>query len=353
MKTVEDFTLAFPEWLIDDWLPLGHRIIDVAHAGSYKTTLGTFLGCSIAAGKPVFGREVCQGPVMFIDEETPESSLDDHINRFCAGLGTTFKKLPIFRTVKVGFKFGKKNKARTDIFDAIKKTKPVFIRMDSFAAMIPEGMKETDGNVGKVIQNDLNEMLELTDNKCSIMLSVHTKKYFADLPFTVVKDSELETIVRGHGSIVAEGCDTGLILYKISENPDPSRFAIINRARRAAIPATSKIMYVEIKEEQYGKGWARMELMSKIVIPPSEFAIALYPILAEVSQGGGHVQKTTEQIHKTANLIGIAQTRMGLQDLLDNKVILHGVRPMTLMLNPKESEVEPEYLNMLKRERKL
>jgi hypothetical protein len=357
LKTAKDFELTYPEWLVDGWLPLGHRIMDVAHAGSYKTTFGVGLGCHIATGKPIFGREVLQGPVVFIDEETPVSSLDNHINRFCLGLGTTYDKLYakrlIIRTSKEGFRFGKRDKAFTDIINAIKKIKPVYVRMDSFAAMLPNGMKETDGNAGKVIQDNLTEILEVVDNQCSILLSVHTKKDYTKFTFEDAKNSVLEAIARGHGSIIAEGCDTGLVFFKISEHPDPARFAIINKARRGAIPATDKIMYVEVKEQEYGKGWERLELMAKAVIPPTQFAIALYPIFAEISQGGGPVQRTTEDIKKKANLLSNSECRIGLTELMDHKIILYGTRPMTVRLNPKDSEIDPEYLSLLKREKRL
>lgn len=67
------------QWLVDNWIPLGHRCMDCAPEGSYKTFWGCAMAVSVAAGKPFLGSSVKQGPVLIIDGETPWASLTENL----------------------------------------------------------------------------------------------------------------------------------------------------------------------------------------------------------------------------------------------------------------------------------
>ena len=94
-KTRQDFEPETPPWLIEDWFPLGHRCMDTAPEGSFKTILGCWIAVCIASGTPVFGQPVQQGHVLIVDEETPETSLTYHLERFSMGLDIKYKDLPL------------------------------------------------------------------------------------------------------------------------------------------------------------------------------------------------------------------------------------------------------------------
>ena len=153
----------------------------------------------------------------------------------------------------------------------------------------------------------------------------------------------MHSLVRGHGSIVGEGCDTGYVLKKLSQYPEPTRFAIITKPRRQAIPMSRKIVYVEMEEEAYGKGWARLKEISAELIPPSKYAKAIYKLF---SDGQPHSGKELTQKYA---LYTKGQISIGVEELLSRKVILHTGKPQVYYLNPKrKSECNDEYLDALK-----
>ena len=340
-KTKDDFIPEEPPWLIDDWFPLGHRCMDTAPEGSFKTILGCWIAVCIASGNPVFGRPVHPGNVVIVDEETPESSLTYHLERFSAGLRIRFNDLPIHKYCMKGFRFGRKTEM-DKLLEKILKINPVFIRMDSLLAMLPSGrqaVSENDCHLGETVRDDLSE---LVSPGCTIMLAAHSKKYIAGLPLLELEDMAMQSIVRGHGSIVGEGCDTGFILKKISENPLPTRFCVITKPRRQAIPA-NRILYIEMKEQKYGEGWARLEEISPDVLPPSELAKALYPIF-EVADKKGSFNHSSQWLARTYAFLTKSECKLGVRELLSKKVIVEK-SPQNYCKNPNMlTETPLDYL---------
>jgi len=346
MKTPKDFTLdpVVPPWLIEKWFPSGHRCMDTAPEGSFKTIFGCWVSVCVAAGMSVFGRPTRQGNVLIIDEETPESSLTYHLERFSKGLGLKYKNLPIYLHCMKGFRFGRKTEM-DKLIKEVFRTNPVFIRMDSLLAMLPSGrqtISENDCHLGETVRDDLNQILS---PDCTILLAAHAKKYVAELPLEELSDMAMQSIVRGHGSIVGEGCDTGFIIKKISENPSPTRFCIITKSRRQAIPFNS-IRYVEMKEQKYGEGWARLEEISPMDFPPSELAKHLYPIF-EVADKKGSFNHSSQWISKTYAFLSKKEFRIGIKELLNRRVIIEK-SPQNYCKNPNMySECTLEYLQEL------
>lgn len=353
MKTLADFQPEPLEWLIDDWLPFGHRGMDTAPEGSFKTILGCWLGVCIASGNPVFGHEVTQGPVLFIDEETPQASLDNHLIRFAQGIGFKLEELPIYRVVMTGFRFGRKTEM-DKLLKWIETVKPVFIRMDSMLAMLPsgrQGFSENDCHLGEAIRDDLITILNNASTKCSILLSAHAKKFIGGVSMNELADFDMSRIVRGHGSIVGEGCDTGFVIKKVSEQP-PTRFLIQVRARRQAIPAGRPIL-VEIEEEKYGRGWARLKEIDSSRLPPSYFAKSLFPIFLAKNKSGDYVTYKETKIAYTCALKTKSDCKEGLLELWNKKVIVKGNFIRSYTLNPfVDQEVDADYLKHLRNSHK-
>lgn len=342
---LEDLELEKPEWLIENWFPLRHRILDIAPEGSYKTIWGCYLSVCIASGHDVFGRPVFQGPVVIIDEESPKESVEVLLRRFSEGMGLDYDRLPIFIESMKGFRFGRRSEI-VPLLDYLQHCDPVFIRLDSLIAMLPSGVQslgENQSKIGEIVRDNLNLMLEAAPNS-SIMMSVHTKKMFSELSIDEIKTYQLQSIVRGHGSIVGEGCDTGLIVKKVSEHPNPSRFAIFTKKRRK--PINIDATYIELEEESYGKGWARLK-----EIPENEFFLAsdeaklLYSVFKD---GGMAVEYSSEKLRRTCALMTMRECRQGLRELFFRKVVVIGSKALTYTLNPKlYTQVNPKYLSSL------
>jgi len=334
-----------PAWLIGDWLPIGHKGQITALEGSFKTICMSYLSVCIASGTPIFGCRVQQGPVLNVDEETPLVSLEKHLDRFSQGLGYgSYKELPIVVHTMQDFRFGRKT-CLEKLLVAIEQVQPRLITMDSLIAMLPggrQGIVENDSSVGETIRDDLNRILG-TAPLSSTLLAAHSKKRVSELSIEEFKMADMQSLVRGHGSIVGEGCDTGFVLKKISEYPEPTRFAIITKPRRQAIPISGKIVYVEMEEEAYGKGWARLKEINSDVIPPSKYAKAIHKLFSD-EQPHSSKEMVTKYALYTKGQIGL-----GVEELLTRKVILHTGRPQVYYLNPKrKSECNEEYLAALK-----
>lgn len=340
-KSRQDFIPEEIPWLVEDWFPLGHRGMDTSPEGSFKTILGCWLAVCIASGTPVFGNPVRQGPVLIVDEETPEVSLKNHLERFSAGLKYDFKELPITILSMDGFRFGRK--VNMDwLLNYIDAVNPVFVRLDSLLAMLPSGrqaISENDCHLGETIRDDLNKLLA---PHRSLLLSAHSKKYVPDLSFRELEGKQMQSIVRGHGSIVGEGCDTGYVLKKISEYPRPTRFCILIRVRRQAVPS-SQPLFIEMKEEKYGEGWARLEKISARKLPPSLPAMKVYPLI----KSNNTRLRSSQWILRNMAFRNKSFCRMGVEELIERRVLIES-EPEKYELNLKmKSQCDPEYLKVL------
>lgn len=334
------------DWLIEDWLPIGDKEEDTSPEGSFKTIWGCYRSVCIASGNPILGHNVKQGTVLIIDEETPKASLENHLDRFSKGFGLRgYTDLPIYVSSKTEFRFGRKTKL-DEMLNIIKQVQPVFIRLDSLIAMLPSGRQsivENDSKIGEIIRDELNAMLSASST-CSTSLSAHAKKHVAELSLEELKKQEMVSLVRGHGSIVGEGCDTGIVLKKISEYPEPTRFAIITYARRSAIRMSGRTIYIEMQEEGYGKGWAKLIEIPEAKIPPSKLVKELYPLFLD------NQSHASSEIVKTFALYKRTENRLAVEELVRRKVILNGTKPGAYILNPRiDTECDDEYLKALKK----
>lgn len=330
------------EWLIEDWFPIGHKVMDTSTEGSFKTMTGCYISVCIAAGIPVFGKHVKQGPVLIVDEETPEADLYIHLHRFALSFGySDWSELPIIVLPMTGFRFNRKTELDR-LLKIITKVKPIFIRIDSVLACLPagrQGMEENSDKSGIYMREDLNKILS-RNPECTFLIAAHSKKEVAKLGFNEKKASEMVSLVRGHGSIVGEACDTGLVIHKLSEHPNPTRFVIITKPRRKAIPMVEKDLYIELEEEGYGKGKANLKEISPIIIPPSKIARDLFPIFSS---------ETIEarDILRRAALYSKPEIKTGIEELQDRQVIIEN-EAFSYKLNPNlEAIVDEDYLNLL------
>jgi hypothetical protein len=306
--------------------------------------IGCWMAVCVAAGLPVFGHRTYQGPVLMVDEETPKASLEYHLDRFCQGLGVKRKNLPIYVKSMTGFRFDRRTMMK-ELIDLVDLIEPVFIRMDSLLAMMPSGrqrLSENSDGLGEIVRDDLNQLLR---GKCSILLSAHSKKYIAELPLDELAKMEMQSIVRGHSSIVGEGCDTGYIVKKISEHPDPTIFCILTKVRRQSIPA-GHIKYIEMVEETYGKGWARLDEIPPAKMPPTEWAKEMYKLF-KVPDNRGNYTHNSSWVRRTCAFTTAKECKRGVMELLDRHVLTE-VGPQHYELNQKRgSQCDPDYLRKL------
>ncbi len=188
---------------------------------------------------------------------------------------------------------------------------------------------------------DLDTMLhEMTDG--TTLINAHCKKMMGELSIKSLRAYDMVDLVRGIGTIVGQVCDTGFLIRKISEHPEPTRFIIITKSRRRAIPMVAHDVYVELVEQEYGKGWARLEQIDPVIIPPSRIAKDLFVLFDKVD-GGCTAQKVVGQ----AAIYTKAEVRDGIYELKSHRVIVP-TAAFTWGKNPKVTEdVDGDYLAKL------
>ncbi len=335
---------AKSEWLIEDWFPKGHKVMDTSTEGSFKTTTGCYVAVCVASGNRFLGKNVEQGPVLIVDEESPEADLVSRLERFALGFDyKSWRDLPIDLLSMKGFRFGRKTEL-DKILTVVKRVKPALIRIDSVLACLPsgrQGMGENNAEAGIAIRDDLNAILQEVPES-TIMISAHSRKFVGELGLAELRRYSIESLIRGHGSIAGEACDTGLILKKISVYPDPTRFVILTRARRRAIPMSAKDVYVEFEEQKYGEDWAKLKEIAPVVIPPSKLARDLYPLFSETDV-------KASDIVKAAAFYSKKECQIGVEELLERRVVVQVTgSPFAYKLNPgRASQADRGYLARL------
>jgi len=340
---VYNYELQEDKWRVEGMLRKGHRCLLSTLEGGCKTLLGCWIAVCIASGKPVFGMKVTPGNVLMIDEETPPETLNRRLVRFCLGLGIKREDMPNLVVMSMtGFRFGRSN---ADIIKSVKSMQPALITIDSTIACLPggrQGKGENNAETGIAIRDNLNEMLHLSPDS-TILTTAHSgKTRVGNFDIEDYRVASMVDLVRGHGSIVGQACDSGFALMKISEYPYPTRFVIFAKPRRDAIPMAET--YVELFEESYGNGWARLSATAPISPPPSKITKALFSLM------NPNIEIQAKQFRNTAStLYTPSETRLGIEQLLRRGIIITTKDHFTFMINPKlTTEADQQYLKQLK-----
>jgi len=335
-------------WIVNDSYQSHTRASDIAEEGSYKTTWKCYKAVCIASGKDFIGHKVKQGPVVIVDNETPRQVLENWLNRFSSFHHHNYKELPIYLYPQGIFRFDRKVEL-DKLLVYLAKIQPIYVGMDSMLSMLPLGrnnLQENSSLLGGVLDKDLLEILKTID--CVADLSIHAKKdSIQQQTIEDVQRRDAQSLARGHGGIVGEGCDTAFILKKISEFPDRACLAIFPKSRRVAISiAKDKVIYVELKEETYGYGWANFVEIDPQSLPPSENAEEVYKSIVDLSLGNKDV--TSNKLVYQLAFSTKKQIKAGVKELLFHKVIVEGSKAQSYIINPrKDYDCNKEYLDAL------
>lgn len=109
-----------------------------ARAGTGKTVWALIKGLHIAAGKPFCGRQVMQGPVLFISEDSPDSVIQEYIETLCDLYDIAWDDLPFYINEQHGL--------RIESVDDLPKAKeayescpqePLHVIVDSCESLVP------------------------------------------------------------------------------------------------------------------------------------------------------------------------------------------------------------------------
>jgi hypothetical protein len=122
-------------WVIEHWIPEDYATLLYGHGGASKSFLALHVAMQIATGGRVFGREVQQGPVLFLDGELNDAAWLRRAFMLANGMGRdTVPEGIIYYQVDRSI-LEPKLKAKLTAF--IKKHGIVLTIIDSFTACLP------------------------------------------------------------------------------------------------------------------------------------------------------------------------------------------------------------------------
>ena len=345
-------------YLVEPIFIQGHKIMVAAVEGSAKTWLLTGTAIHVAAGEPLLGMEVNQCSVLMLDEETPIATLKNRLNRLASGLGyQTYEALPIVLRPKREFRFGSKSSLSEIAYPSIKAAlkgstdaKHLLITMDSHIAMLgatthshAENQDTAGRRLGETLENIQTFCRDKYKVTATVLLATHAKKGVTDYDIEDIKGSEMQELVRGHGSIVGLGCDTGFVLKKISDNP--LRGVLIPKPRREAVPMEE--IYWELQEESYGHGWAKLVRIEPVPIPPSELAVRLYSLF----KNNPKRVYPSQELSRLMTMYDPSDRRLAVYHLQKHKIIVSTAeKPFDYQLTPdhvQQGEFNQEYTDQL------
>ena len=123
-------------WLVEGIIGRGQCHWFYAKSGTGKSLVGIKLGLHIAAGLPCGERDVEQGPVLFISEDSALVDFVGYIRRIAAGMGLNLDALPVYINSNEGLRITDK-KGRQKVEKGIDQHQPVYVLFDSCERLVP------------------------------------------------------------------------------------------------------------------------------------------------------------------------------------------------------------------------
>lgn len=221
-------------WMVDEIFPSASVCMITGDAGSGKTWISLDIAISIAKGNPWIGREVIQGPVLVIDEESGEDRISRRIKKIIMGHGgpgtpiyghsmqciditniphlTEIEKIIVDKNIKfvvidalMDVVLGADENSVKEIMPAFKYLRQISERTGVTFLIIHHNDKAGTGYRGSsAIKGAVDTMLEITksENSDSIKIkskkvrdgepvSINAKMMFSDFTFNIIEDDDV------------------------------------------------------------------------------------------------------------------------------------------------------------------
>ena len=184
---------------------------------------------------------------------------------------------------------------------------------------------------GAAIQEAFSSFLKIKPDM-AIVITAHMNQESGKMSIPEWKKADMPSLVRGHGSIVEQGCDIGYSFKKLSEDPDPRRVVLIPKARRVSvIPEVANGLYLELQEQEYRKGWMTFIRIAPTPPLPSKDTARVF-MLIEKCDGLG-CQSTSISKQSNAELTK-SDIKSALIELQIAKAIVQ-ISPFTYKVNSR------------------
>jgi len=278
--------------LITGFCDAGRRILDAGSEGASKSVLAYHLAACVAEGDgtEVFNsievegkiipamKVVGGGNVLMVDEDsTSQQDVENKLDRLALGRGFPDRnhlQYHIQVLHKTGFKFGG---VHPELAERVRVLLPALLVIDSLVACSNRARHtEHDPHLGLDAAAAIDEIHEASPFTTIWMLA-HTGKSKEGWDMEDYRAAPMQDLVRGHGSVVGQVCDTGYFHLKLSNQPDPLRFVLIPKLRRDVTLAADPI-YCELQEAEGSDGWARVIRIPPITPPPTKVDLFMFRV---------------------------------------------------------------------------
>lgn len=159
------------DWLVENLITENGVVVFFGDPGTLKTYLLLYLGISITLGIDWLGKNVKQGPVLFIDEESGPRRLTRRIQGILTELGGD-ENTP-FHYISLGNLDLRKPNDIQELKKAIQKTGAIFVVIDALSDVIA-GAEENSVKEVQPAFMALRDVMEET--KCTIVVIHHSNK---------------------------------------------------------------------------------------------------------------------------------------------------------------------------------
>ncbi|MCD6567498.1 MAG: AAA family ATPase [Dehalococcoidia bacterium] len=240
-------------WLVDGLIPEGHAVLLLGERHAGKAWLAEQLAVCVASGTRFLDAfNVCQQPVILIDEDSGTGSFKRRFYRLARGLDIDLAVLPLMCYSRCGFLLWDDSRRRW-LINLVKqqKGKPLVI-IDSMEKVMSE--QEVDGADVKTQAGDFWH--ELRDAGATVLM-VHQMSMKKKIH---IEDWDVTRLAL-NSTMLVEGCDTAIVVFRAPTTR--TEFVIKPEGRKVRLKVNRPFSVVLQENER--ETWAKLVLLEDLI----------------------------------------------------------------------------------------
>ena len=328
------------KWVVDGLIAEGDINLIIGKPHRCKSWMAQGISVSVGTGTPCLGRfSVEQSPVIFIDEDTPTTTLEWRFRRLCGPTGTPLVSASIFLRSMQGFQVNDSSDMRELINRIEAFGEHVLVVLDCLDAVCPT-LNTNRTEAAKLIQSKLRE---ITAAGATLLVVHHLSLKDAEDLERWESDKDFTRTAMGNTKLVALS-DTIFGVWRLSERP--LIFGIKKRERRTILDVPER--FTVRLEEDADRTWALLTYDEEIGTLPTENA-RITALLFVLNPGESY--KVKDIYERSGQILGMPDLRQALRELERNGVVQKGRLPhnlYTYRLAPDFGNLESQYADAIR-----
>lgn len=297
-------------WMVGEFIPQGHAVLLLGQPHSVKSWFAEQLSICIATGMAFLGEygfPVQKGSVILVDEDTPQDTLTERLDRLASAFGVSVSSIPLKIWSMRGFSLDSDSDINALTQEIYSMTPPVLVVLDSLGTMMGGWNENSTSDANKATKR-WNE-LKATGATLLILHHMSLKKQGS------YKEWDFTGKAMGNTRLIAS-CDTAFGMWRIPPEI-PTRSVVKAKPRRTSLKAIGPFT-VELHESK-DKSWAQLTAMEELMEMPSEVAKAVFPLFYKDRQQDVSVQDIKDDVSRDYSEVEI---REALHELVEQKALI-------------------------------